>query len=105
MRRAKRITALAVAAAMVLSNVAYAAPDTNTTTTQQGAESLNSQSDASGGVKDQASDTKGNTSTSASQSKEQVKQNESSQSTDPGDQKQTDSKERRRFSESGSEEG
>ena len=93
MRRAKRITALAVAAAMVLSNVAYAAPDTNTTTTQQGAESLNSQSDASGGVKDQASDTKGNTSTSASQSKEQVKQNESSQSTDPGDQKQTDSKE------------
>ena len=92
MRRAKRITALAVAAAMVLSNVAYAAPDTNTTTTQQGAESLNSQSDASGGVKDQASDTKGNTSTSASQSKEQVKQNESSQSTDPGDQKQTDSK-------------
>ena len=35
MRRAKRITALAVAAAMVLSNVAYAAPDTNTTTTQQ----------------------------------------------------------------------
>ena len=44
---------------MVLSNVAYAAPDTNTTTTQQGAESLNSQSDASGGVKDQASDTKG----------------------------------------------
>ena len=42
MRRAKRITALAVAAAMVLSNVAYAAPDTNTTTTQQGAESLNS---------------------------------------------------------------
>ena len=51
MRRAKRITALAVAAAMVLSNVAYAAPDTNTTTTQQGAESLNSQSDASGGVK------------------------------------------------------
>ena len=92
MRRAKRITALAVAAAMVLSNVAYAAPDTNTTTTQQGAESLNSQSDASGGVKDQASDTKGNTSTSASQSKEQVKQNESSQSTDPCDQKQTDSK-------------
>ena len=92
MRRAKRITALAVAAAMVLSNVAYAAPDTNTTTTQQGAESLNSQSDASGGVKDQASDTKGNTSTLASQSKEQVKQNESSQSTDPGDQKQTDSK-------------
>ncbi|MBS6924551.1 MAG: InlB B-repeat-containing protein, partial [Lachnospiraceae bacterium] len=92
MRRAKRITALAVAAAMVLSNVAYAAPDTNTTTTQQGAESLNSQSDASGGVKDQASDTKGNTNTSASQSKEQVKQNESSQSTDPGDQKQTDSK-------------
>ena len=93
MRRAKRITALAVAAAMVLSNVAYAAPDTNTTTTQQGAESLNSQSDASGGVKDQASDTKGNTSTSASQSKEQVKQDESSRSTDSGDQKQTDSKE------------
>lgn len=53
MRRAKRITALAVAAAMVFSNVAYAAPGTDTTTTQAGAESaesLNSQSDASGGI-------------------------------------------------------
>ena len=72
MRRAKRITALAVAAAMVFSNVAYAAPGTtDTTTTQTGAESaesLNSQSDASGGTKGEASDQTGNGTDSSTQS-------------------------------------
>nr|WP_294463649.1 InlB B-repeat-containing protein [uncultured Sellimonas sp.] len=61
MRRAKKITAFAVAAAMVFSNVAYAAPGTTTSsvTSESGAESeesLNSQSGASEGTGDQASD-------------------------------------------------
>lgn len=75
MRRAKRITALAVAAAMVFSNVAYAAPGTDTTTTQAGAESaesLNSQSDASGGIEGQASDQTGNGTDSSAQAEQQT---------------------------------
>lgn len=95
MRRAKRITALAVAAAMVFSNVAYAAPGTDTTTTQAGAESaesLNSQSDASGGIEGQASDQTGNGTDSSAQSKEQTetkKTDTSETTTDAGGQNQT----------------
>lgn len=87
MRRAKRITALAVAAAMVLSNVAYAAPDTGSVATQTGAESaesLNSQSGTSGGAEEQASEPTGNgTSDSSSQQSDQqaVTQNDGTQTT------------------------
>ena len=97
MRRAKRITALAVAAAMVLSNVAYAAPDTGSVATQTGAESaesLNSQSGTSGGAEEQASEPTGNgTSDSSSQQSDQqaVKQNDGTQTTTPDVGEQTDS--------------
>lgn len=101
MRRAKKITAFAVAAAMVFSNVAYAAPGTTTSsvTSESGAESeesLNSQSGASEGTGDQASDQAGNDTDTSAQSQKQTESKTDEQNTaaDAGETKaQTSSKE------------